>query len=193
MKMLKTLCFSFLLLAAATHASGAIVLFDLQGKAGAGLIGGNENGTVNGTPGVGGEVGAGISFDDVSKMLTINVGWGLGDGFSTNLTGNASAMHIHGPGNFTTNAGVTLGLDGLGGFSNLANGGGFNGTVALNATQEGNLLAGLLYINVHTATNSGGEIRGNLVAVPEPSRAVLGMMGIGFLAFRRSRKAHIAA
>jgi D-alanine-D-alanine ligase-like ATP-grasp enzyme len=54
-----------------------------------------------------------------------------------------------------------------------ATAGGFSGTTTLTATNEARLLAGTLYINVHTSTNGGGEIRGNLVAVPEPSRVLL--------------------
>src|SRR5512133_3816754 len=71
----------------------AIVSFDLRGKAGTGLLPGNENATLAGTPGSGGELGAGIFFNDVTNLLTIDVGWGSANGF-TDLTGNASAGHI---------------------------------------------------------------------------------------------------
>lgn len=36
-------------------------------------------------------------------------------------------------------------------------------SAALTAEQEADLNAGLLYVNIHTAANPGGEIRGNLV------------------------------
>ena len=42
-------------------------------------------------------------------------------------------------------------------------------------------------MNVHTSANGGGEIRGNLVAVPEPSAALFGAASIGLLALRRRR------
>lgn len=151
------------------------------------MLGGNENPAIVGG-GVGGEVGAGISFNDITKDLTINVGWGVLDGFSANLTGNATAMHIHNSTGFTTNGGVAIDLGILGGFSNLANGGGFNGVINLNATNEARLLAGTLYINVHTTTNGGGEIRGNIVAVPEPSKATLGLLGFSLIALQRKRR-----
>ena len=37
-------------------------------------------------------------------------------------------------------------------------------TVALDATQEADLLAGLYYVNIHSAKEKNGEIRGNLTA-----------------------------
>lgn len=172
-----------------THA--AIIQFDLQGQAGAGLLPGNETGSVSGTPGTGGEIGAGISFDDVTKMLTINVGWGTGHGF-TNLTGVATAAHVHGlttsnaPASFLETAGVQFGLTLA---DNSASAGYISSSYLLNGTQETALFNGQLYINVHTGTNGGGEIRGQLIAVPEPSTyaALLGaaVLGIALLTRRR--------
>jgi hypothetical protein len=63
------------------------------------------------------------------------------------------------------------------------------------ATAEDALLAGMLageaYLNIHTTTFAGGEIRGFLTAVPETSTwamLILGFAGVGFMAYRRSRK-----
>jgi len=71
------------------------------------------------------------------------------------------------------------------------------GTVA---SAEPVLLAGLsagdAYLNIHTTNFTGGEIRGFLHAVP---RALYlghddpGFAGIGFMAYRRSRKSTMAA
>ena len=174
----------------ATSASAAIINVDIDGKAGVGLLPGNENHVVN-TGGTGGETGAGITFDDVSKQLTLNFGWGSGNGF-TDLSVNASAGHIHGitaggaPASFLQNAGVTLGLDNLGGWNPSRTNGGFNGTVTLNAAQEAGLLSGSLYLNIHTAgVNPAGEIRGNLV-IPEPT-TMLAIASMGGLILRRRR------
>lgn len=150
----------------------------------------NENPSATGT-GTGGENGAGIFFDNVSKQLTINVGWGSGKGF-TDLTGTVTAAHIHdaGTSSFTVNGGVIISLDGATpGFSSSATNGGWTNTiVSLSAAQETSLTSGFLYLNAHTALNGGGEIRGNLVAVPEPSSMVLfGLTGMG-LAFARFRR-----
>jgi hypothetical protein len=52
--------------------------------------------------------------------------------------------------------------------------------------------AGEAYFNIHTVNFPGGEIRGFLhAAVPEPSTwamMLLGFAGVGFMAYRRSRK-----
>ena len=192
---MKTGLFLSSLLLAGGIAQAGVFQFDLQGTAGAGLLGGNENPAVSGTPGIGGEIGAGISYDDVSNILTLNIGWGTGNGFASDLTGVATAAHIHGPttaggtGSFTQNAGVKYGISGLGGFSNSASSGGFSGTVTILEGDEAGLLAGKFYVNVHTAANGGGEIRGNLVAVPEPAETVAltgGLIG-AFALLRRYR------
>jgi hypothetical protein len=175
----------------ASSADAATILLDLQGKAGFGLLAGNENSTVNGAFGSGGEVGAGISFDDVSLVLTINVAWGVANGF-TNLTGAATMAHIHGPttsggtGSFTQNASVLFNLDSGVGWNSSASAGGINKTVNLNSAQAADLLAGKYYINVHTSTNGGGEIRGNIV-IPEPATASFLALGVGMLALRRRK------
>lgn len=175
-----------------------IVFFDLQGKAGFGLLPGNENSTVavSPTPGTGGEISPGIFFDDVLNQLTINVGWGSGQGF-TNLTGNATVMHIHQASSsaFTSNGPPAVDLHTLAGFSSSASNGGFSGTVTLTDPQEVSLLAGLFYINVHTSVNGPGEIRGNLVAVPEPSSvALVALVGLPVVIARmRARRKALAS
>jgi hypothetical protein len=174
------------------QAFGAIVSLDLLGKGGTGLLPGNENSSVLGVPGRGGERSAGILFNDSTRILTIDIGWGSGNGF-TDLTSAATAGHIHGPttsggtASFTQDAGVLITLDTLPGWNSSRTNGGLTGTVTLTATQATDLLAGKYYINVHTSTNGGGEIRGNLVVVPEPTAAGLAVAGLGASALRRRR------
>ncbi len=174
-------------------ALATISQFDFLGKAGAGLLAGNENSAVAGTPGSGGEIGAGISFNDSTNQLLLNLGWGTGNGF-TNLTGNANGFHIHGatassaPASFNEDAGVIIALNTLPGFNASSTSGGLtNTTVTLTATQATQLFAGRLYINVHTPTNGGGEIRGNLVPVPEPTAATLLGLATIPMCMRRKR------
>lgn len=191
-KTILALVAAFLFSAVSSYA--ATILFDLQGKAGTGLLSGNENGAIAGTPGSGGEIGSGISFDDVSLVLTLNIGWGTGNGF-TNLSGNATAGHIHGPtasggvGSFTQNAGVLISLDTLPSWnSNATSGGLVNGTVTLTSTQATDLLAGKFYVNAHTAINGGGEIRGNLIVAPEPTAIGLFAFGLASIFLLRCKK-----
>lgn len=190
---MKKLLLSVGLMALVAHAQASIILFDLLGKGGAGLLAGNENGAVLGTPGSGGELPGGISYDDIANLLTINVGWGTGNGFM-NLTGPTTGGHLHGPtadggvASFTQNAGVKYGLNALPGWNSSATAGGFNGTIAILAADEAGLLNGQFYFNVHTAMNGGGEIRGNLVPVPEPSVMVLAALGAGALLLRLRRR-----
>jgi hypothetical protein len=54
--------------------------------------------------------------------------------------------------------------------------------------QLDNILGGHSYINFHTTQFPGGEVRGNIGAVPEPSTwamIILGFAGVGFMAYRR--------
>jgi hypothetical protein len=51
-------------------------------------------------------------------------------------------------------------------------------------------MGGLWYINVHSSTFGGGEIRGQLIPVPEPQTyALVAGLSLGaFAAFRRMRQ-----
>lgn len=74
------------------------------------------------------------------------------------LTGAATMAHIHGPAAKGANAGVVVPMAGVTGQAGSAQG---NGT--LTQAQYGDLAAGLYYVNIHTAQNPGGEIRGQLM------------------------------
>ena len=190
--MKKVISSSIAALALVASAHATLLDFDLTGIAGPGLLPGNEPGSITG--GTGGEIGAGIIYDDVLNLLTVsNIGWGSSQGF-TDLSSIANNSHIHGPttnnnGNgFTQTAGVLFNLTRS---SSAATGGTFtNAPITLTAAQETDLLNGKFYVNLHTANNGGGEIRGFLVPAPVPEPATAGLAVLGTLALlRRNRRA----
>ena len=92
------------------------------------------------------------------------------------LSSNATLAHIHGPALQTANAGVIVNFDDAANGRTITLGateGTASGTISLAATTmygavSGDSLRkllniGRLYVNVHTATNGGGEIRGQIV------------------------------
>ena len=110
------------------------------------------------------------------------------------LSGVATVYHIHAAAPAGLNAGVKVFLD-TAPFVSLN----FGGTVLVGgsnvATPYANFLAdlqaGLAYVNIHTATNPRGEIRGQLMqvaVVPEPSTYALLLAGIGMIGMLARRR-----
>jgi len=71
------------------------------------------------------------------------------------MTGPVSAGHFHGPAAAGANAGVVVPFAG-----SMASP--ITGSATLTAAQLADVKAGLYYINLHTAANPGGEIRGQV-------------------------------
>src|SRR5882724_133808 len=153
-------------------ASHAVVWnFDLS-PAGAdhavGLSPSNEVPVVTNSTGSGNEIGSGITFDTSTLMLSLSVGYVSAFGFS-DLTGPATIMHIHGPAPTNVAAPVLINLaSNHTPAANPTNGGFIGGTVTYTADQAAFLFGGSNYINIHTALNPGGEIRGQLVPTNNP-------------------------
>lgn len=78
------------------------------------------------------------------------------------LSTPASAAHIHGPAPASGATGVQVHLTS---FGELGTSGSFSGHVQLTPEQRTMLLAGQTYVNIHTANNPGGEIRGQIATV----------------------------
>jgi hypothetical protein len=92
------------------------------------------------------------SYDPATKTLT----W---SGTYAGLTGDPTAAHLHGPAEPGKNAGVAVWISTKGApFPSP-----FQGTATLTDAQADDLLAGLWYVNIHTAAAPGGELRGQLV------------------------------
>jgi hypothetical protein len=111
-----------------------------------------ETGTLTGSPTGSGTVSG--TYDAATNSLQYNVAW-------TGLTGTASAGHFHGPALAGATAGPVVPFT----LVNNGTSGTVSGTVTLTDAQETDLLAGKWYANIHTTTNGGGEIRGQVSAV----------------------------
>jgi hypothetical protein len=83
-----------------------------------------------------------------------------------NLSGPATAAHFHGPAAPGANAGVAVPIGGKGPTSPV------HGTATLTDAQMKDLEAGKWYVNVHTAANPGGEIRGQMMKGSEGHAAM---------------------
>jgi hypothetical protein len=89
------------------------------------------------------------SFDKKTNVLTWTATY-------AGLTGPAKAGHFHGPAATGANAGVALGFTGSVESP-------IKGSATLTPAQAADLMAGKWYINLHTAANPGGELRGQVM------------------------------
>ena len=87
-------------------------------------------------------------FDKASRTLRYTLRY-------SGLSGPVKAGHFHGPAEAGKNAGVALGINNAGDSP-------VQGSAVLTPEQAADLLAGKWYINLHTAANPGGELRGQV-------------------------------
>ena len=187
-------------------AAAAAILFATAAQAAttiytANLSGPNES-PPNASPGTGSAV---VTIDDVLNTMRVQVTF-------SGLLGTTTASHIHTPtaAPFTGTAGVATTTPTFPGFPLGVTSGTYdqlfnllldssynpvfeaaNGGTA--ATAEAALLTGIAsgkaYLNIHTTVVPGGEIRGFLVAVPEPASWAMMLIGFGAIgaSFRRRK------
>jgi CHRD domain-containing protein len=164
-----------LLLGSATLAHATIISYSTT------LSGPNES-PANASPGTG---NASAIYDDVAHTLTVHVDF-------TGLTGTTTASHIHAPTAvpFVSTAGVATTTPTFAGFPLGVTSGTYdivldltlassynpsfvsaNGgtTAGAEAALVSAIAAGKAYLNVHSSTFPGGEIRGFLVPTPTPT------------------------
>ena len=95
----------------------------------------------------GGKGSADFKLDAATKTLTWTVTY-------SGLTGDPVAAHIHGPAAMGSNAGVEVPL--------AVGKNPMTGSAVLTDAQISDLASGKTYVNIHTAANKGGELRGQI-------------------------------
>jgi hypothetical protein len=95
-----------------------------------------------------GKGSADVTLDSASKRVSWTV-------IYSGLSGPATAAHFHGPAERGQNAGVAVPIP------NQATSP-VTGSATLTDAQAADLTAGKYYVNIHTAANPGGEIRGQV-------------------------------
>ena len=123
------------------------------------------------------EVPAVVTSGIGTATVTVDVGSGTVrvSGAYRNTSSAVGAAHIHGNARRGANAGVLLNLTVTGGTT-----GTFSGSGMMTPAQVQSLLAGLMYLNVHTSTHTGGELRAQIDSVPgagEPNAAPISVTG----------------
>ncbi len=157
----------------------------------------------NASPGTG---SATVTYDDAAHSLSINL-------LFSGLTGTTTASHIHAATTvaLTGTTGVATTTPTFAGFPLGVTSGTYVSTLDLTQASSYNpayitgnggtastaevalasaMAAGKSYLNIHTTTFNGGEIRGFLVAVPEPTEtcAAVGAALGAFALYRRIRR-----
>ena len=92
---------------------------------------------------------ADIDYDPASKKLSWKVTY-------SGLSGPPTAAHFHGPAEAGKNGGVAVPIP------NIATSP-TEGSATLTDAQAADLTSGKYYVNIHTAANPGGEIRGQVM------------------------------
>jgi hypothetical protein len=185
----------------------ALAFAPIQAQAAIVIYSVNMNGPSEAPPNASPGIGSGtVTFDTFLNTMDINLNF-------SGLTGNTTAAHIHAAtaNAFAGTAGVATTLPTFVGFPLGVTSGSFISSIDLTlassfsaayVTAQGGTIAqaraalltaaadGKAYFNVHTGTFPGGEIRGFLTAVPEPSGLLLSgwIVGVALLHRRPSRK-----
>jgi hypothetical protein len=119
-----------------------------------------------------------VVLNAAQDQITVDFSW-------SGLSAAATAAHIHGPAGAGTNASVLFPFSGV---PSATAGSIPEQSFAITPIQVGYLFGGLLYMNIHDANFTGGEIRGQLTLAPEPSTfALLGLGAVTAIGFGRKK------
>lgn len=95
-----------------------------------------------------------LAYNRTTRVLSYTIKW-------NSLSGNPNAMHIHGPAGAGFNAPIVQNITGYA----ASQTGTLTGTFFVDGyvVKEEDVLRGGYYLDIHTAANSTGEIRGQVV------------------------------
>jgi hypothetical protein len=186
--MLKKLAVPFMTLAMAAFGCSSSTTPSGTGGSGGGAAGAGGAGGAAGTGGAGGalvtDAAAELTYavtltgimefgtdgatvlgtGSATVMLNPNTGAVSVTGTYANLTGAATAAHIHGLATPPASAAVIVPLTATSGTPPTS--GTISGSGTLTPAEIIGMEGGMTYINIHTAANPNGEIRGNINAAP---------------------------
>jgi hypothetical protein len=112
-----------------------------------------------------------VVLNDVTDTITVDESW-------SGLDGPAIASHIHSPAAAGSNAPVAFPFTGV----PAATSGSIPQQIfSVTAAEIANLEAGLDYMNIHSTIFPGGEIRGQLLRVPDNGPGLAGLLAFGGL------------
>jgi hypothetical protein len=173
------------LVASASVAPGATLIYNA-------ILNGPSESPVNASPGTG---FATVTIDDINLIMRVQATF-------SGLTGTTTASHIHAatPSPLAGTAGVATTTPTFAGFPLGVTSGVFDSTLDMRlassynpayVTANGNtpasafaaldqaIIAGEAYLNIHTSTFGGGEIRGFLIPAPVPEPTSIGLIALG--------------
>lgn len=188
---LRNLVAPLLVVFAATNAMGATFVYECN-------LSGLQESPPNASPGTG--FGR-VTMDTTAVTMRVEATF-------SGLTGPTTASHIHARADSTTpNGGVATQTPTFTGFPLGVTAGSYDHTFDMTLTSSyngsfvaanggtaagawtallGKMASNLTYLNVHTSTFPGGEVRGDLRLVPEPASMIV--LGLGAVALIRKRR-----
>ncbi len=95
-----------------------------------------------------------VSLIPASNEIVWDISW-------SGLSGPVTAMHFHGPAGVGATASPQLNIGMISGLTSPS-----IGRAPIDPSQAADLVAGLWYVNIHTAQFATGEIRGQIVPAP---------------------------
>ena len=117
-----------------------------------------------------------ISLDDVSNLLSWDISW-------SGLSSPATVGQFYGPSVAPKHGPPQVDWGTISGLTSPS-----IGSTTISSVQADDLVNGLWYVQIDSAPFPGGEIRGQITLVPEPSTALLFATGLVAMAVGRRRR-----